>query len=250
MTDLTGVTITPGPMPAPLLSSLEKAVERIGMKWAETVRIDTTHFVCTEGRGREWEKALELNVPVVRPEWVEGCEREGRIVGVRGYYLGADPKLRNPGSSIGGQGGPQSIQSPQLQQRPSQQQQQQEQQEQQLPTRERDLAGNGTGEGGKDSETDTGSPPPPTPAKDYRPAATEASASADEPSDDEEEEEERDPEKSLKQPGLESQPVSPISPEAGASAGVMPVSSGSGKEEDEEGEGGSRTPGGFSEVAL
>lgn len=101
MTDLTGITVTPGPLPPPLKQSLTGAVERIGAKLVDGVRIDTTHFVCTEGRGREWERALEMNIPVVRPEWVEGCEREGRIVGVRGYYLGADPKLRNvgPGAS-------------------------------------------------------------------------------------------------------------------------------------------------------
>ena len=66
----------------------------------ETVRIDTTHFICIEGRGREWERAVEMNIPVVRPEWIEGCEREGRIVGVRGYYLNADPRLRQVGQGV------------------------------------------------------------------------------------------------------------------------------------------------------
>ena len=42
-----------------------------------------------------------MNIPVVRPEWVEGCEREGRIVGVSRYYLNADPRLRNPGPGVG-----------------------------------------------------------------------------------------------------------------------------------------------------
>lgn len=100
MTDLSGITVTPGVLPAPLRESLSGAVERIGAKLAESVRIDTTHFVCTEGRGREWEKALEMNIPVVRPEWIEGCEREGRIVGVRGYYLNADPRLRQVGQGV------------------------------------------------------------------------------------------------------------------------------------------------------
>lgn len=94
MTDLSGITVTPGILPAQLRESLARAVERIGAKIADTVRIDTTHFVTTEGRGVPWERALEMNIPVVRPEWVEGCERGGRIVGVRGYYLDADPKQR------------------------------------------------------------------------------------------------------------------------------------------------------------
>lgn len=133
MTDLSGITVTPGVLPAPLRESLSGAIERIGAKIAENVRIDTTHFVCTEGRGREWEKAGEMNIPIVRPEWVEGCEREGRIVGVRGYYLNADPRLRQVGQGVGMQQ-QQQQQSPRPQQRermesqrtvPMQQQQQQ-----------------------------------------------------------------------------------------------------------------------------
>ena len=94
MTDLSGITVTAGVLPAQLRESLTKAIERIGAKMADSVRIDTTHFVTTEGRGIAWEKAVEMNIPVVRPEWVEGCERGGRIVGVRQYYLDADPRQR------------------------------------------------------------------------------------------------------------------------------------------------------------
>lgn len=94
MTDLSGITVTPGILPAQLKDSLTKAVERIGGKIADTVRIDTTHFVTVEGRGMAWEKAVEMNIPVVRPEWVEGCESAGKIVGVRQYYLDADPRQR------------------------------------------------------------------------------------------------------------------------------------------------------------
>jgi hypothetical protein len=106
MTDLSGITVTPGILPTQLRDSLAKAVERIGAKMADTVRIDTTHFVTTEGRGMAWEKAVEMNIPVVRPEWVEGCEQGGRIVGVRQYYLDADPRQRNIGQSVATQPSP------------------------------------------------------------------------------------------------------------------------------------------------
>jgi chitin biosynthesis protein CHS5 len=99
MTDLSGITVTPGVMAAPLRESLQGTVERIGAKMIDSVRIDTTHFVCTEGRGPQWEKAVEMNVPVVVPDWIKGCEREGRLVGVRGYYLNADPRLRQVGQA-------------------------------------------------------------------------------------------------------------------------------------------------------
>ncbi|SPO00176.1 related to chitin biosynthesis protein CHS5 [Cephalotrichum gorgonifer] len=89
MTDLSGITITTGVLPASAREVLVQAVERIGARMSETVRIDTTHFVTTEGRGIAWEKAVESNIPVVRPEWVEACERQGRILGVTKFYLDA-----------------------------------------------------------------------------------------------------------------------------------------------------------------
>ncbi|UKZ60815.1 uncharacterized protein TrAtP1_002085 [Trichoderma atroviride] len=87
MTDLSGITITTGIMPASTRENLTRAVERIGAKIVDGVRIDTTHFVTTEGRGTAWEKAVENNIPVVRPEWVTACEQNGRIFGVTKFYL-------------------------------------------------------------------------------------------------------------------------------------------------------------------
>ncbi|PWW78468.1 hypothetical protein C7212DRAFT_277963 [Tuber magnatum] len=91
MTDLSGITVCPGVMPGEAREELETTLQRIGAKSLQDfVRIDTTHFVCTEGRGQNWERAQEMNIPVVRPEWLHACEKEGRIVGVRQFYLGAD----------------------------------------------------------------------------------------------------------------------------------------------------------------
>ncbi|KAG5664530.1 hypothetical protein KAF25_008264 [Fusarium avenaceum] len=89
MTDLRGITITTGIMPSSVKDNLVKAVQRMGAKIVDGVRIDTTHFVTTEGRGQQWEKAVESNIPVVRPEWVEACEKGSRILGVTKFYLDA-----------------------------------------------------------------------------------------------------------------------------------------------------------------
>lgn len=166
MTDLSGITVTPGILPPPLRESLNGAVDRIGAKIAETVRIDTTHFVCTEGRGEQWQKACEMNIPIVRPEWVEGCEREGRIVGVRGYYLDANPKLRQVGQGVGMLQQQQQSSRPQQPQRtdssqsiPVRQQQQPQQQQSQPPT---------------PSQPTTSNIPPPTPSS-PRPSSTDSS---------------------------------------------------------------------------
>ena len=188
MTDLSGITVTPGMMAPPLRESLSGAIDRIGAKIAENVRIDTTHFVCMEGRGREWEKAVEMNIPVVRPEWVEGCEREGRIVGVRGYYLNADPKLRQVGQGVG------------LQQSPQRQQQQRRESQgqgsstasisnNQLPNRSRQDIGTPTSANNlrasnqpplPSSPSEGGSPAPPPPAKDTPKAEVDAQLSPSE----------------------------------------------------------------------
>ena len=192
MTDLSGITVTPGVLPAPLRESLTGAVDRIGGKIVENVRIDTTHFVCMEGRGREWEKAQEMNIPIVRPEWVEGCEREGRIVGVRGYYLNADPRLRQVGQGVG------MLQ--QQQQRPSQPQRResertpvpvQERQQQDLPTPPQrqpqsttmlppPSPSDGPSSNGEDSR-------PPPPEKDHQPAQERLSADRAERTEEEDE---------------------------------------------------------------
>ncbi|KAL4977881.1 hypothetical protein BDW66DRAFT_131224 [Aspergillus desertorum] len=97
MTDLSGITVTTGVIHPQRKEALAEALDRIGGKLIDSVRIDTTHFVCTEGRGPLWEKAVEMNIPVVVPEWVDACEAEGTIVSVRGYYLNADPKARQLG---------------------------------------------------------------------------------------------------------------------------------------------------------
>jgi chitin biosynthesis protein CHS5 len=105
-------------MPAPLKDSLLETLDRMGARVADQVRIDTTHFVCTEARGSAWERAREMNIPVVVPDWVVGCEREGRIVGVRQYYLDADPKLRQIGPSVAQQQQQQQLQQQQQEGRP------------------------------------------------------------------------------------------------------------------------------------
>lgn len=120
MTDLTGITVTFGALPDNIRESVTQAIERVGGKVLDDVRIDTTHFVCLAREGSAWEKAVKMNVPVIRPEWVDACEKQGTLVPVRGYYLDADPKARKMNPTV--------IQSrPQPQQQQRQQPQQQEQ---------------------------------------------------------------------------------------------------------------------------
>jgi chitin biosynthesis protein CHS5 len=122
----------------------------------------------------------------VRPEWVEGCEREGRIVGVRGYYLDANPKDRQVGANPAMNAGSASRTSPAVS----------------VPS------GAGTGAGSQSSLPSRGTPKsamkdspvigepgpevPPTPPPKHDNKAPPI-ASADEDEDDEEDEEDEEP---------------------------------------------------------
>lgn len=80
---------------------LKAALEEMGAKWSEKIQIDTTHFVCTtslslaavgvssgvhsgaasatalkttgEEPGVEYQKAMQLSIPIVQPDWVLAC---------------------------------------------------------------------------------------------------------------------------------------------------------------------------------
>ncbi|KAH7884226.1 hypothetical protein F5I97DRAFT_1887798, partial [Phlebopus sp. FC_14] len=62
-------------------------------KWSDKIQIDTTHFVCTSpavtptgahasegnvvgGPGVEYQRALQLSIPVVQPQWLLACLSE------------------------------------------------------------------------------------------------------------------------------------------------------------------------------
>jgi len=95
MSNLSGIQVCEGTLPPEGHDRLVDAVDAIGAKTVQRrVRIDTTHFICSVPEGEEWQRAREMNVPIVLVDWIEACQREGKIVGVRGYYLDADPALR------------------------------------------------------------------------------------------------------------------------------------------------------------
>jgi chitin biosynthesis protein CHS5 len=95
LANLSGITVCAGTLPPESHDRLIAAIEAIGAKpLQKRVRIDTTHFICSVPEGEEWQRAKEMNVPIVVVDWIEACQRQGRIIGVRGYYLDDDPALR------------------------------------------------------------------------------------------------------------------------------------------------------------
>ena len=108
-----------------LLEDAKLALEAMKAKWSEKIQIDTTHFVCTTpasesasgqsrdgaGPGVEYQRALQLSIPVVQPQWILACHAQKkyvyvhslehlnnelilythRMVPIAGFYLGVTP---------------------------------------------------------------------------------------------------------------------------------------------------------------
>ncbi len=97
MTDLSGITACLGPVDDEEFtrSEIEDVLTKMGAKpLQDQVKVDTTHFIATTTKGIQWKKAVETNIPVVRPEWLIACESERRIVGVRAFYVGAEDSVQ------------------------------------------------------------------------------------------------------------------------------------------------------------
>jgi chitin biosynthesis protein CHS5 len=104
MTNLSGITVCEGVLSHEAHDRLHDSLTAIGGRPVQKrVRIDTTHFICSVPEGEEYLRAKEMNVPIVVVEWIEQCRREGRIVGVRGFYLDAEPAARQAAMRIPGQ---------------------------------------------------------------------------------------------------------------------------------------------------
>lgn len=94
MTDLSGINVCVqdiAPNDQFTLDDINEALKNMGAHSpAHTkMRVDTTHYITTRENKEnpEFMRANEMNVPIIRPEWLKACERERRIVGVLNFYV-------------------------------------------------------------------------------------------------------------------------------------------------------------------
>lgn len=97
MTDTSGICVCFGNVQDDvLLENAKMALEEMNAKWSDKIQIDTTHFVCTTpaatptgamahgspsgAPGVEYQRALQLSIPVVQPQWILACLAEHRYV--------------------------------------------------------------------------------------------------------------------------------------------------------------------------
>ncbi|KAG6895998.1 hypothetical protein C0992_010973 [Termitomyces sp. T32_za158] len=106
MTDTSGISVCFGNVQdTVLLENAKEALREMKAKWSDKIQIDTTHFVCTTpaatpsgaqatgntsgAPGVEYQRALQLSIPVVQPHWILACHSEKRMVPIATFYLGA-----------------------------------------------------------------------------------------------------------------------------------------------------------------
>ncbi len=79
--NLTGIQVAFGELESPdtLFDELKALVEKIGAKWSSETTKDTTHVITQTPVGRNNELAMELSIPVVKPEWLIQSAKSGRI---------------------------------------------------------------------------------------------------------------------------------------------------------------------------
>jgi chitin biosynthesis protein CHS5 len=93
MSNTSGISVCFGNVQDPqLLETAKIALDEMGAKWSDKIQIDTTHFVCTTpaatptgaqasgssatAPGVEYQRALQLSIPVVQPYWILACRNE------------------------------------------------------------------------------------------------------------------------------------------------------------------------------
>ncbi|KAF9528038.1 hypothetical protein CPB83DRAFT_876167 [Crepidotus variabilis] len=107
MQDTSGICVCFGNVQDPvLLENVKLALREMGANWSDKIQIDTSHFVCTtpaatpsgasatgnasSAPGVQYQRALQLSIPVVQPYWVLACHAEKRMMPIANFYLGAN----------------------------------------------------------------------------------------------------------------------------------------------------------------
>lgn len=95
MQDTSGISVCFGTVADEvLLENAKTALKEMNAKWSDKIQIDTTHFICTTPAatpngaqvtgsvvnqpGVEYQRALQLSIPVLYPDWLIACHTEKR----------------------------------------------------------------------------------------------------------------------------------------------------------------------------
>lgn len=90
MADTSGISVCFGTVEdSVMLEHAKLALQEMNAKFTDKIAIDTTHFVCTtpaapgtaHGQpGVEYQRALQLSIPIVQPQWILACHQQKKCV--------------------------------------------------------------------------------------------------------------------------------------------------------------------------
>ncbi|KAI8921787.1 BRCT domain-containing protein [Entophlyctis helioformis] len=66
---------------------LTELLARIGASYTDDLTTDNTHLVCSVPRGPKYERAKELNIPIVSPEFLKACEQQRKVMPAHSFYV-------------------------------------------------------------------------------------------------------------------------------------------------------------------
>ncbi|KAJ1909397.1 hypothetical protein IWQ60_002697 [Tieghemiomyces parasiticus] len=86
--NLTGIHVAFGDYESEAeIQSLQSCLQRVGARWSDDVTLDVTHLLCRTPRGPKYERAVQLNIPIVKPDWLIACETNKKLQPALSYYL-------------------------------------------------------------------------------------------------------------------------------------------------------------------
>jgi NAD-dependent DNA ligase len=68
------------------IEALAELVTRIGATYSDDLTFENTHLVCTLPKGPKYDKAVELNIPIVTPEFLKACEQQCKVQPAHLFY--------------------------------------------------------------------------------------------------------------------------------------------------------------------
>lgn len=69
------------------IDNLIEILSRVGGSYSDDLTADNTHLICTIPKGPKYDKALELNIPIVSPEFLKSCEVNGKVQPSHSFYI-------------------------------------------------------------------------------------------------------------------------------------------------------------------
>lgn len=81
MENLTGIRVAFGTFEKPdeAVAELKQLLEKMGASFSESVDCDTTHLIAQSPGGTNYDKAVELSIPIVKPDWLIQCDKNSKI---------------------------------------------------------------------------------------------------------------------------------------------------------------------------